>query len=483
MTSVTSRPIRCRFAPSPTGYLHLGGARTALFNYLFAKSMGGVHVLRIEDTDVERSLEDAVEGILQALEWLGISYDEGPYYQSKRLDVYQEYAKKLLSSGHAYPCSCTHERLEEVRERQRASNLKPQYDRLHRPNGLVPQSVTLPSKEDKESFVVRLRVPETGSVGFDDIVLGEMSNRCEEIDDFVILRSDGTPTYNFTVVVDDIEMQISHVIRGMDHVTNTFKQLVIYDCLNAPYPLFAHVPMILGADKKKLSKRHGATSVIDYKKDGYLPDAFVNYLARLGWSHGDKEIFTRQELETMFSLEHIGKSPAVFDFDKLLWVNAEHIKMTPAATLASHVAEILTAGGLAGDNLASDSRFIKLIESLKERTRTLVEMAKACNWFLVEESSFTIEPEAAEKHLKSAIKEPLCQLTEKLAALETFTEQSIETLFGEVVEEFQIKLGKLAQPVRVAVTGSSVSPPIYTVLEILGKEKTISRLKKTLATL
>lgn len=480
--SYSTGNVRCRFAPSPTGNLHVGGARTALFNYLFARKHGGVHILRIEDTDRERSTPEAVDAILKGLAWLNIPYDEGPYFQSQRTEVYREYARKLLRSGHAYRCTCSEERLTKVREEQKQSGKKPQYDRLHRPSSLVAQADTLP-EERGEPFVIRLRVPEQGEIIFHDSILGEIRTQSDEVDDFIIVRSDGSPTYNFTVVVDDIEMAISHVIRGMDHVSNTPKQLVIYQALAAKPPQFAHVPMILGEDKKKLSKRHGATNVFDYKQEGYLPDGFVNYLARLGWSHGDQEIFERHELESLFSLEHVGKSAAVFDFNKLLWVNAEHIKRLSEEKLAEQLIATLNDKGLAADNLLHNQSFLKLVATLRERAKTLREMAEQCHWFFIPESALQYEAKAREKHLSAEAKIPLTLLIEKLETLDSFTESQIESCFQETLTAAGISLVKLAQPVRVAITGTSVSPPIYTVLEVLGKSRTLARLKKAVATI
>ncbi len=477
------RSVRCRFAPSPTGNLHVGGARTALFNYLFARKHGGVHILRIEDTDRERSTDEAIDAIMDGLNWLEIPFDEGPFFQSKRLSLYHQYAKKLLLLGAAYPCTCTTERLDQLREEQRIKNEKPQYDRLHRPKVLSPQSDAIPKGDEKDPFVIRLAVPEEGDIVFHDAILGEIRTSRTEIDDFIILRSDGTPTYNFTVVVDDIEMQISHVIRGMDHISNTPKQLVIYHALQALTPVFGHVPMILGSDKKKLSKRHGATSVFEYKKEGYLPDAFINYLARLGWSHGDQEIFSRGELESFFSLETIGKSPAVFDLEKLSWVNAEHMKTLPSKKLAEHLAGYLQEQGFSTDTLLGTPVFLKLVESLKERTKTLKEMADNCRWFFLNDIQIEFDEKAKAKHLTAEVAKPLSSLIEKLNGTEDFVETEIEARFQEVLQEHGVTLVKIAQPVRVAVTGTAVSPPIYTVLEILGKERTLNRLKRALASI
>lgn len=474
-------PVRCRFAPSPTGYLHVGGARTALFNYLFAKRNSGTFILRIEDTDRERSTQDATDAILQGLEWLELPCDEGPYFQSERNALYREYAVHLLNSGNAYPCTCSPEELEAKRNEQRNKHQKPQYDRRHRPQDCVAQSTALPTGNEGIPFVIRLRAPLEGQLVFHDLIIGEVVTPSEEIDDFILLRSDGTPTYNFTVVVDDIDMRISHVIRGMDHVSNTPKQILIYQALRAELPRFAHMPMILGPDKKKLSKRHGATSVVEYKHQGFLPDAFVNYLARLGWSHGDQEIFTRSELCSLFSLENVGKSAAVFDWNKLLWVSAQHIKMASTEKLALGVIDFLTFQGFPGSKLNTDPAFLKLLESLRERSQTLKDMAESCLWYIQEEPAFVLQPDAAEKYLRKDMGQVLGVLILQLEQLSSFVEKEIEIMFHQVMTTFGIKLGDLAQAVRVALTGSSVSPPIYTVLEVLGKERSLIRLRKAMA--
>lgn len=478
-----NREVRCRFAPSPTGYLHLGGARTALFNYLFARSRGGKHILRIEDTDRERSSAEATQAILDGLEWLNIGYDEGPFFQSERTAIYHDYARRLLSSGHAYACTCSEERLTEVRARLTAEGKKPEYDKFHRPAAVTPQPADIPTGKEPEPFVIRLRVPESGVTSFDDLIIGPVNTANEEIDDFVIVRSDGSPTYNFTVVVDDIEMSISHVIRGMDHVSNTPKQIIIYEALGAIPPRFGHVPMILGPDKKKLSKRHGATSVVEYRKDGYLADAFVNYLVRLGWSHGDQEIFTRDELERVFSLDHVGKSAAVFDQEKLIWVNSEHMKRATPSELLPEVQWFLSQSGLDSARLQGDPRFLKLTANLQERTKTLKEMAEAFGPFLIADDALLVEDAARKKHLTEAVREPLSKLLEELRTLEDFSEGPLEEAFKRVIAACGIGLGKLAQPVRVAVTGSTVSPPIFAVLEVLGRESSLRRLERALTLL
>ncbi len=468
--------VRCRFAPSPTGYLHLGGARTALFNYLFAKKNKGTFILRIEDTDTERNSEEATQAIFAGLEWLGLAFDEGPYFQSKRLNIYQEYAKKLLSSGHAYRCYATSAELEEMRNKQSAEGKKQKYDGRYRPKEITPQQTELPSANSEKPFVIRFRHEETGKTVFNDLVLAEISTPNEELEDFVIIRSNGEPTYNFVVVVDDIEMKISHIIRGNDHVSNTPKQVALYLAFGVNPPQFAHVPMILGPDKQKLSKRHGATSVIEYKKEGYLPDAMLNYLARLGWSHGDQEIFTKTELENAFEIKNIGKSAAVFDFKKLAWVNAEHIKKTSANDLINFCLEFLE-----GYNVKkSDSGLIKLIENLKSRSQTTKEMASSCIWYLTKDEAFTINVEEFKAHCPENITSTLKTLVERLNNISDFNEASAEKEFKNLLQEANLKMPQLAHPLRFALTGSLASLPISAIFGILGKERTIYRLKKAL---
>lgn len=479
----TSEKIRVRFAPSPTGYLHVGGARTALFNYLFARRQGGTFILRIEDTDLQRSSDEATQAIFDGLAWLGINHDEGPYFQTRRFDLYRAYAQRLLQAGHAYPCYCTPSELESVRQQQQADGKKPQYNHKHRPVAPTPQDDRLPQAGDQQPYVIRLRIPTEGEIAFEDLILGNICVQNVELDDFIILRSDGTPTYNFTVVVDDIDMRISHVIRGMDHVSNTPKQIAIYQALQTPVPKFAHVPMILGADKKKLSKRHGATSVIDYKLEGYLPDAFINYIARLGWSHGDQEIFSRTELEQCFDLAHVGKSPAVFDFDKLAWVNSEHIKTVDLHTLVEGVSFFIDPKIVSTRELDQDCGFVQLLESLRPRAKSLKEMAEGCRWYFAEDDHLIYDEKSKNEQLNS-VTAPL--LTDLLCSLEalpenSFTEPAIEQAFKSAIEKHGVKLVKLAQPVRVALTGSTVSPPIYTVVEALGRNRSLVRLRRALS--
>jgi len=470
--------IRCRFAPSPTGALHVGGARTGLFNYLFARKMGGTHVLRVEDTDRERSTEVAVQAILDGMNWLGIEYDEGPFFQSQRMELYQLYAKMLLERGMAYHCSCSVERLDQVREELREKGEKPRYDRLHRPKEPVPQSVDLPTGNEAEPFVVRLRVPLEGHLAYHDLIVGDVTTPYQELDDFIIVRSDGTPTYNFTVVVDDVEMKISHVIRGMDHISNTPKQVVIYNGLGCPHPAFAHVPMILGKDKKKLSKRHGATSVFEYKKDGYLADAFVNYLARLSWSHGDQEIFTRKELEQYFSLENVGKSAAVFDPEKLMWVNGEHIKGLTPEQLLQQLHEKYAEAQLSSSNLENDQGFLKLLSTLRERAKSLNEIVEQSRWYLLDDAALRYDEKAKERCLTPEIRDAFDKLTDRIQALATFEEEKLEEIFKETLDQFELKFPKLAQPVRLALTGNPSGPSVALLLTVLGKDRSVTRLQR-----
>ena len=477
--------VRCRFAPSPTGNLHVGGARTALFNYLFAKRHGGEYLLRIEDTDRERSTKEAMRAIDQGLSWLGLSPDEGQeyIYQSQRFDLYREKATELLKSGQAYPCYASPEELDALREEQRAAGLKPRYDGRYRPAELCEQPVKLPSGGDERPFTIRIRAPQGGATTFEDLILGSIETPNQELDDFVIVRRDGSPTYNFTVVVDDHDMGISHVIRGMDHVSNTPKQVIVYQALGYSPPLFAHVPMILGADKKKLSKRHGATSVSEYRHDGYLPDAFINYLARLGWSHGDQEIFSREELERVFSLEQVGKSPAVFDFDKLLWVNAEHIKMSSPQDLLIALKDHLLERFPDSKEQIESSEFLQVLVLLKDRSKTLLEMVEACVWYFAEDTALVYDEKAAAKHLKEASRGPLESFLEQLASLEPFSQQEIEAAFAKVLEEHGLKFAKLGPAVRLAVSGSMQSPGLFEMIKVLGPARSTARLERALSCL
>ena len=454
-----------RFAPSPTGYLHIGGARTALFNWLYARHTEGTFILRIEDTDRARSTEASIQAILDAMKWLGLDWDEGPYYQTQRMDLYREAAQKLLETGWAYRCYCTPEELEEKRKRALKEGRKPKYDGTCRNRTDFPED---------QPYVLRFKCPEEGTVVVEDLVKGTVQFDVKELDDLVIMRTDGIPTYNFAVVVDDASMGITHIIRGDDHLNNTPRQILIYQALGYPLPKFAHVPMILGQDHKRLSKRHGAVSVLAYRDEGYLPQALTNYLVRLGWSHGDQEIFSLEELIDLFTLEGIGKSAGVFNPEKLLWLNAHYIRASSDEALAEALKPFLDAEGIAPPR----ERLLMAIKTLKERSRTLKEMAEGMRFYFVDKIEY--EPKAAKKFLKATMLPYFSQLTDCLSALKTFDEPNVEACFKKVTEDNQIKLGKIAQPVRVALTGKTVSPGIFEVMEVLGREKTIARLQEAM---
>jgi len=456
------KEIITRFPPSPTGYLHVGGARTALFNWLYARGNKGRFVLRIEDTDLRRSTQESVDAIFEALEWLGIDWDEGPYFQTRRFDIYKEYIQKLLDSGHAYHCSCSPEDVEVMRKKAMESGGKPRYDGTCREKGL----------DKGENTVVRFKAPMTGTTVLEDVIKGNIVFQNSELDDFIIQRSEGTPTYNFVVVVDDITMCINTVIRGDDHVNNTPKQILLYKAMGSELPAFGHVPMVLGNDRSRLSKRHGAMSVTAYRDMGYLPDALINYLVRLGWSHGDQEFFTRDDLIEKFNLESVGKSAGVFDQEKLLALNADHIKAMPPEKLIPHLMPFLKERGCdAGPGPFLES----VITTLNARSRTLAEMADGAMFYYQDEISY--DEKAAKKFLKPAALEPIKELIGQLEAIGTFTEENLEEAFKKVMETTGLKLGKIAQPVRVALTGKTASPGIFEIVEIIGKQRVISRLQ------
>lgn len=465
-----SQNVRVRFAPSPTGFLHIGGVRTALFNWLFARRHGGVFILRIEDTDLSRSTEESIDEILEALRWLGLDWDEGPCRQTERQTLYKEKVECLLAEGKAYRCYCTLEELEARKKEAVVKGLKPKYDgkcrnRTDQPGGAP--------------FVVRFKTPLEGTVSVRDLLRGQVVFENKELDDLIIQRSDGTPTYNFVVVVDDADMRITHVIRGDDHLSNTPRQALLYDGLNYPRPQFAHISMILGADKTRLSKRHGATSALAYRDMGYLPDALVNYLARLGWSHGDQEIFTRDEMVQHFSLESITTSAAVFNPEKLDWLNQHYIKAaTPVQLLDPWEPILVREGILKKDSGLSPERIARVIPSLQERSKTLVEMARKAEFYFREEVEF--DDKARKKFLKPETAPLFRQLIASLEDLENFAPETVEAVFKALVEKEGIKLGKLAQPVRVALTGQTASPGIYDVVMLIGRERTLARLKHAL---
>ena len=456
-------PVVTRFPPSPTGYLHVGGARTALFNWLYARHTKGRFVLRLEDTDVQRSTQASVDAIFEALQWLGIDWDDGPFFQTRRLNVYRDHIQKLLDADRAYYCTCSPEDIEAMREAAVARGGKPRYDGRCRDRHRKPSG----------DAVVRFKSPQTGTTVIEDVVKGPIVFQNDELDDFIICRSDGMPMYNLAVVVDDVTMGINTVIRGDDHVNNTPKQILLYKALDASLPVFAHVPMVLGGDRSRLSKRHGAMSVTEYRDMGYLPDAMLNYLVRLGWSHGDQEFFTRDELIAKFSLEHIGKSAGVFDPQKLQALNADHIKAATPQSLVGHLRPFLAARGI---NHPDTDYLAAAIETLQSRSKTLVEMAEGALFYF--EDKVTYEEKAAHKFLKPAILEPFRFLIDQLGAIAVFDDASIEAAFVDTMEKAGLKLGKIAQPVRVALTGKTVSPGIFEIIRVLGKTATIDRLNQ-----
>jgi glutamyl-tRNA synthetase len=463
--------VRTRFAPSPTGYLHIGGARTALFNYLFARRHGGKFILRIEDTDRERSTPEAIQAILDAMKWLDLDYDEGPFYQTERYPIYKDKIKELLARGKAYPCTCSAAELDAKRQLAQKEKRKPVYDGTCRP----PEGVIPPLPTDRP-YTVRFRSPSDGSTIVKDLIKGDVVFDNQELDDLIIARSDGTPTYNFCVVVDDVDMNITHVIRGDDHLSNTPRQIQLYEALGHEPPQFAHVPLILGTDKARLSKRHGATSVTAYRDMGYFPEAVVNYLVRLAWSHGDQEIFSREELIEKFALENVGKSAGVFNPEKSLWVNFHYLKSRPLAQLADEIVPYIQAKGY---SVPQDKKWLeKMIATLRERAKTLVELVESAHYYLSDEITF--DEKVAKKFLTKDVEAPLQSLTEKLSNLGNFEAAAIEDAFAKTLTEHGLQMGKLAQPVRIALTGGTVSPGIHDVITVLGKERTIRRLRKAL---
>lgn len=457
--------IVTRFPPSPTGFLHVGNARTAIFNWLYARHKKGRFVLRIEDTDRERSTQESIDAIFEALDWLGIDWDDGPYFQSKRFDIYRQYTQKLLDADKAYYCTCTPEALATMRKRGMAAGGKPKYDGTCREKGL---------KKTKKA-VIRFKSPLVGTTVLEDVVKGNIAFQNPELDDFIIARSDGSPTYNFAVVVDDMTMGINTIIRGDDHVMNTPKQILLYKALGSPLPTFGHVPMVLGPDRTRLSKRHGAMSVTAYRDMGYLPDAFINYLVRLGWSYGDQEFFTRQELIEKFTLENIGRSAGIFDLEKLLALNADHIKATSPKTLVKALTPFLASLGY---DIQEGPFIERVIETLHARSKTLKDMARDARFYFEEEVSY--DETAAKKFLKPASLEPIRLLLAELEKLEKFDEANLENTFKTVMEKTGLKLGKIAQPVRVALTGRTASPGIFEIMDIIGKKRVLSRLKKAI---
>src|SRR5215467_4615623 len=452
--------IRTRFAPSPTGFLHIGGARTALFSWAYARRHGGKFILRIEDTDLERSTEESEQAILEGMQWLGLDWDEGPFFQMKRLQRYRDVAETLLRGGRAYRCYCTKEELEQMRAAQRARGEKPRYDGRWRDSKQAPPPGVAP--------VIRFKNPLDGEVTFNDLVKGPITIANAELDDLVLLREDGVPTYNFGVVVDDLDMQISHVIRGDDHVNNTPRQINIFHALGAELPEFAHVPMILGADGERLSKRHGAVSVMQYDEEGYLPEALLNYLARLGWSHGDAEIFSKSQLVEWFDLAHVSRSPAQFNPEKLRWLNHQYVKQRSNASLA----ELMRKHGM---NASGGPDLEAVAGLLKDRSETVQAAVAAASMFYDD-----VEPPAAdlEKALTDRVKPALADLMKRFASIDDWNDRSVMGAVSAVLDERKLKLPEIAKPLRLIVLGRPQSPNLGPTLAVLGKKRVLERLKK-----
>ncbi len=458
--------VTTRFAPSPTGYLHVGGARTALYSWLFAKAQGGEFVLRIEDTDIERSTQAAIDAILEGMEWLGLSWEHGPYYQTKRFDRYRELIQQLLDEGKAYKCFMPASELDAIREAQMEKGEKPRYPGTWRDRTDHPQG---------QPFVIRFKNPQQGTVVFEDKVRGRIEINNAELDDLIIQRSDGTPTYNFCVVVDDWDMHVTHVVRGEDHINNTPRQINILKALGAPVPTYAHVSMILGDDGKKLSKRHGAVSVMQYRDDGYLPEALLNYLVRLGWSHGDQEIFSVDEMIELFSLDNISPSASAFNTEKLVWLNQHYIKSLPAERVASHAQWHFEQQGVDTNNGPALSDVIAI---QADRVKTLKELAEVSRYFYEEYQEF--DEKAAKKHLRPVAQAPLERVKQKLAAIEDWQPATIQAAINQTAEELEVGMGKVGMPLRVATTGSGNSPGLDVTLNLLKKEQVGQRIDKAL---
>ncbi len=455
--------IVTRFPPSPTGYLHIGGARTALYSWLHARQHDGKFVLRIEDTDLERSTPESVQAILDGMQWLGLNYDEGPYYQTQRFDRYKEVINQLLSDGHAYRCECSKERLDEMREQQKAQGQKAKYDGRCRSLNL----------SESDTTVVRFKNPIDGDVVIRDLVKGNITIANTEMDDLVIARADGVPTYNLTVVVDDMDMGITHVIRGDDHINNTPRQINILEALGADLPLYGHVPMILGEDGARLSKRHGAVSVMQYRDEGFLPEALLNYLVRLGWSHGDQELFTIEELLALFKVEDVSRSPSAFNPEKLLWVNQEYIKKLSPEQLLDRSQWYFEQAKVSAPN---DQRSIAVVELIQERCKTLLDVVEQSRFFFQDVVKY--DQAALKKWIKPVTPDLMRALLEKLNALDQWRPEGIQDVVQAIVTEYEVGFAKVAQPIRIAVTGSANSPSIDQTLALLGKQTSVKRLEK-----
>jgi glutamyl-tRNA synthetase len=461
---MSDSPVRVRFAPSPTGHLHVGGARTALFNWLFARHHGGTFILRIEDTDRSRSTDENIDFILDALSWLALDWDEGPpaagFRQTERFGIYREHAERLVKAGRAYYCDCTPETLDAERKAAEARKETFRYSGRCRDRGL-------------KAGALRLRIPDEGATIVDDLINGPVTFEHRQLDDWILVRTDGTPTYNFCVVVDDVTMGITHVIRGNDHLSNTPKQILCYEALEYAVPAFAHVSLILGPDKKRLSKRHGATSVQAFRDAGFVPDAMVNYLARLGWAHGDQEIFTRDELVRLFDIKDVAASAAVFDITKLEWLNHEFIKGMDGARLAALARPFIARAGLTVT--LDEPRLARAMETLRERSKTLVELVDVGRFYFERPPAY--EAKAVAKFFGATGAERLGVLAERLGTLEDFTVPAIEAAYRDLTTELGLKLVDLAQLTRLAVTGRTASPPLFDVLAVLGRDETLARLQ------
>ncbi|MGS2872238.1 glutamate--tRNA ligase [Enterobacter huaxiensis] len=459
--------IKTRFAPSPTGYLHVGGARTALYSWLFARHNKGEFVLRIEDTDLERSTPEAIEAIMDGMNWLNLEWDEGPYFQTKRFDRYNAVIDEMLVAGTAYKCYCSKERLDALREEQMANGEKPRYDGRCRHDHSEHAA--------DEPCVVRFANPQDGSVIFDDQIRGPIEFSNQELDDLIIRRTDGSPTYNFCVVVDDWDMEITHVIRGEDHINNTPRQINILKALNAPVPVYAHVSMINGDDGKKLSKRHGAVSVMQYRDDGYLPEALLNYLVRLGWAHGDQEIFSREEMIDLFALNSVSKSASAFNTDKLLWLNHHYINTMQPEYVATYLQWHIEQANI---DTRTGPELAELVKLLGERCKTLKEIAENCRYFYEEFDEF--DADAAKKHLRPVARQPLEVVRDKLAALTDWTAENVHHAIQATADELEVGMGKVGMPLRVAVTGAGQSPGLDVTVHAIGKSRSVARINKAL---
>jgi glutamyl-tRNA synthetase len=459
--------IRTRFAPSPTGYLHVGGARTALFSWLYARKHGGQFILRIEDTDLERSTPESVNAILEGMTWLGLEYDEGPFYQTKRFARYKQVVDQLMQQGDAYYCYCSKEELDEMREQQRANKEKPRYDGRCR-----HRTEAKPGVEP----VIRFKNPTEGSVVVKDVIRGDVEFSNSELDDLIIARPDGTPTYNLTVVVDDMDMQLTHVIRGDDHLNNSPRQINLYRALGAEPPVFAHVPMILGDDGARLSKRHGAVSVMSYRDQGFLPEALLNYLVRLGWSHGDQEKFSLDEMTQLFDIQDVNKAASSFNNEKLLWLNQQYIKSSSPEHIAHHLSWHL---GQRDIDPATGPELTRVVETQQERAKTLVEMADNVTFFYREPKEY--DEKASRKFLNEKSLPLLEEMLQRLTAVEDWQDEKLHDEVKSCAEANELGMGKVAQPIRVALTGNTVSPSLGITLELMGRERTLSAIEKAIA--